>query len=90
MLGINATDEEVLKYGSTEEKLARFESILNDKPDHDAEIKQLGKDYERMEEAQQFASDLLAEIRVILAQETRAKDIKKAINLAFENSYHEE
>lgn len=90
MLGSNSTDQEVLNYGTDEEKILRFEKLIEDQPDHNKEIEQLEKQIDLVKEQKYFASDLLKEIRSILKEETRAKTIKERISLAFENSYHEE
>lgn len=87
MMGFS--DAEVLRYGTTEQKLERFEQIVNDQPDHSAEIKALEKQYEVLEEQLGFAADLLDEVKAIVAQETRATVIRQRIAVAFSNSMYE-
>ena len=57
----------------------------------EAELKDLNKDYDRLEEREYNAHTLLEQIDTIINNPsiTTCKEIKKALLLAFENSYFE-
>lgn len=95
-LGCNASKQEIIKYGSLEqirEVLEQIREVLEREAclveEKEKELEQTEKRLELIEEQLYFAQELIASIEAIMKTETRAKDLKKAIESAIENSYLE-
>lgn len=85
-LGTNASFEEIVRYGTDEqlrESLGREANRLAEAQD---EIKQQDRRIEILEEQLYFAEELLELIEQACDSETRARDLKRAIKAAIENS----
>lgn len=88
-LGCTASDEEILKYGNSEQ----VRQLAIDTLDYEAElVKQIELEHEAQElreEQLYFAQELIEEIRLSLHEYTTAKDLKYFISTAIENSNFE-
>ena len=90
-LGCNASKQEIIKYGSLEQirEVLEREACLVEEKEKEKELEQTEKRLELIEEQLYFAQELIDGIEAITRTETRAKDLKKAIESAIENSYLE-
>lgn len=85
-LGSNASPLEIIKYGTDEQVRELLSSDTDGLAEKEKELEQTEKRLELIEEQLYFSHELLEVIEQAMKTETRAKDLKKAIKCAIENS----
>lgn len=80
------TPEETLRYGTDADCRAALEAVLDDSHYDTRTLEDVERHLELAEEQAFFARSLLDEIEAILARESRASHIKRAVKAAISNS----